>query len=301
MSIVRIGLIGVTGYASLHLRLLKEQVEAGRALAAAATIINPQDAPEAITWLKAQGCRIYDDYGAMLAAEKGQLDLVMVPTAIAWHARMTCDALEAGAHVLVEKPLAASVTETAQIRDAEARTGRFVAVGFQDIYAPEVQALKRRLLEGEIGRLERIRCLGLWPRHSGYYARNDWAGRLATETGPVLDSPFNNAMAHFLNLALFLAGDRFNQSAPLSDLQAELYRARPIASFDTGCLRAHGPAGVEIVFSGSHSTAEHQDVVLVVEGEAGTAQWEHNGGVWIETAEGERRDLGRVDRPCAAP
>ncbi|MGJ3242485.1 MAG: Gfo/Idh/MocA family protein [Opitutales bacterium] len=296
MTRARLGLIGVTQYGSLHLRLVREQVAAGRAQACAATIINPEEAPDAVAWLEANGARIYSHYRDMLEGERGRLDLVLVPTPIPWHAPMTCDALEAGANVLVEKPLAGSVAEVARIRDTEARTGRFVAVGFQDIYAPVVQALKRRILDGAIGRLVRIRSLGLWPRDSGYYARNNWAGRLETPDGPVLDSPFNNAMAHFLNLALFLAGERFNQSATLSDLQAELYRARPIESFDTGCLRAHGPGGVEIVFLGSHSTAERQDVVLTVEGETGTAYWEHTGATWIESADGEREAFDPVDQ-----
>ena len=45
-----------------------------------------------------------------------------------------------------------------------------------------------------------------WPRYFNYYARNNWAGKLAMNGTWVFDSPVNNACAHYLNLALFWAG-----------------------------------------------------------------------------------------------
>ena len=65
------------------------------------------------------------------------------------------------------------------------------------------------------GRPRRFSTLCCWPRDLAYYRRNTWAGRLRDpDTGGwVLDSPANNAMAHFLHNLLYLAGERPDRSA----------------------------------------------------------------------------------------
>jgi predicted dehydrogenase len=133
--------------------------------------------------------------------------------------------------------------------------------------------VKRRLLDGALGRLRRIRGRGLWPRSSAYYARNDWAGRLRVDASWVLDSPLANALAHFLNLALFLGGESEHASARPVGIEAELYRARPIESYDTAAVRIATAGGADICFYASHSCDQVLDPELVIEGDAGSATW----------------------------
>jgi predicted dehydrogenase len=90
---------------------------------------------------------------------------------------MTIAALQSGANVLVEKPLAGSVAEVEAVNAAELKSQRFVAVGFQDLYEPGTAWLKSELLKGRIGEITSVRFLGLWPRRRSYFTRNDWAGR----------------------------------------------------------------------------------------------------------------------------
>jgi len=84
--------------------------------------------------------------------------------------------------------------------------------------------LKRDLLDGRYGRPLRLATLCAWPRDRAYYRRNSWAGRLRDgDSGAwVLDSPANNAMAHFLHNALFLLGPAMTHSALPAAVTAEL-------------------------------------------------------------------------------
>ena len=284
----RAAIIGVSGYGKIYLEMLLQYAARGDFEIAAATVINRAQERSACAALEATGAMIYGDYHEMLEAQAGQLDLVLIPTGIHWHARMTLAALAAGANVLVEKPLAATVQDVRTIRETAPASGRFVAVGFQDIYLEDNLAMKRRLVAGALGRLRRIRGRGLWPRDDDYYARNDWAGRIRVGGEWVLDSPLANALAHFLNLSLFLAGGEAERSASPVLVEAELYRARPIESYDTAAVRATARNGVEICFYASHSCAEATEPELQIEGDGGTAVWSAAAGWRMHSArEGE--------------
>jgi predicted dehydrogenase len=146
-------------------------------------------------------------------------------------------------------------------------------VGFQDLYVPGAHDIKGRVLAGELGRLQRITVRAQWPRPESYYARNAWAGRLRADGAWVLDSPVNNAFAHFLMLALFWAGTEPTTAADVVQLEAELYRAHAIESFDTVSLRAHTASGVEILFYGSHAGRENRAPEIKLSGDAGEITW----------------------------
>jgi len=88
-----------------------------------------------------------------------------------------------------------------------------------------------------------------WPRADSYYQRNSWAGKLQVNGTLVMDSPYNNALAHMLNLICFFAGSREQTSARIEFLEAELYRCRPIQSPDTAFLHAETESGIDLFFS----------------------------------------------------
>lgn len=271
----RVGLIGVSGYARIYLELARAAHRRGEIDLCAAVIINPGEEAANEAQLRQQGCVIYRDYEEMLRQEAGRLDLCLIPTGIPWHARMTLAALRAGAHVLVEKPLAGSNAEVAAIREAERTTGRFVAVGFQDIYSPVNRWLKQQLCAGAIGRLHTVRFLGLWPRPAAYFTRNPWAGRLHAHGTQVLDSPLNNAFAHFVNLSLYFAGTSPETAARTRVESAELLRAHAIESFDTSVVRARSPEGIAFWFGATHTCHEVHEPEICLEGSIGRVEWKH--------------------------
>ncbi|PTY01605.1 hypothetical protein DB346_12765 [Verrucomicrobia bacterium LW23] len=270
----RVALIGVSGYGNVYLRWLEGAAQRGELAFAAATVVNPEQERETCSRLEAAGVRIHTCWQSMLDQHRG-LDLCMIPAPIHLHAAMAVAALESGANVLVEKPLAASVAQARLIQEAERRTGRWVAVGFQDVYAASTRTISRKLLEGRIGAIRKIRWLGLWPRPPEYYQRNNWAGRLAIGGVPVRDSPLNNAMAHFLNLALLWAGAAPERYGWPNRVTGELLRHRDIESFDTACVQIRTDTDVDIRAAVSHFCAREHAIHLTIHGTEGELNWHH--------------------------
>jgi len=277
----RVALVGISGYGRWHLLMLLEQAALGHGRLTAATIINQTQEAGLCARLARHGVEIFSDYEAMLSAHDGRLDLVMLPTGIHHHAPMTLAALRAGAHVLVEKPLAPTLQEIDAIIAAEHKSGRRVFVGFQDLNTPCAHEVQQRVLAGEIGRLKRIVITGQWPREAAYFMRNDWAGRLRIGDAWVLDSPLNNAFAHFLMLGLFWASPVVGQAAQILTVNAELYRVRPIESFDTVCLRAGTSGGACLEFYGTHSGHANLPPEVRLIGETGEIRWRYEQDIMI--------------------
>ncbi len=288
----QLALIGISGYGRVHLQLARECQDRGEVEIVAATVINPEEEAGNVALLRAQGCAIYADYREMLRDFRGKLDLCLIPTGIAWHARMTIAALESGTNVLVEKPLAGSMADVQAIRTAEKSSGRFVAVGFQDFYEPGSAWLQAELQRGVIGELRSVRFLGLWPRTRAYFERNNWAGRLHVDGVPVFDSPLNNAFAHFVMLSLSLAGAATPATPVLLD-GVEIFRAHAIESFDTCVITAHTPQGVRFWFGTSHACRETVEPEIRITGSHGEACWRYETETWWKRTDGttERRQL----------
>ena len=176
-----------------------------------------------------------------------------------------------------------------------AAAGRPVAVGYQRSFSEAVGALKRDIIAGKLGRAKRLKSMVCWPRPVSYYARSHWAGRLKTDVGQwVLDSPVNNATAHFLHNMLYLLGPAPTQSASPVEIEAELYRAKPIESFDTGCLRVRVECGAELLFLTSHSTRDGRGPVWHYEFEHATIHHDKDSheDLIVEFNDGSRVNYG---------
>ncbi|HVU18564.1 MAG TPA: Gfo/Idh/MocA family oxidoreductase [Candidatus Didemnitutus sp.] len=295
----RLALIGISGYGRIHLQLARECRDRGEADIVAATVINPAEETENIAALRADGCTVFSDFREMLREFRGRIDLCLIPTGIHWHARMTIAALEAGANVLVEKPLAASTAEVVAIRSAEAKSGRFVAVGFQDFYEPGTAWLRSELQRGAIGTIRSVRFLGLWPRHRAYFTRNDWAGRLQRDGVPVLDSPLNNAFSHFAMLSLYFAAAPGAPAARATLDGVELFRAHAIDSFDTCVVTAHTADGTRLWFGASHAGGETIEPEIDIVGTKGTACWRYESEAWWRATDGTSARQPLLDAPGA--
>jgi predicted dehydrogenase len=157
---------------------------------------------------------------------------------------------------------------------AQIESGREVAVGYQWSFSEAIGELKRDILGGVLGKAIRLRTLVLWPRDERYYRRNNWAGVKKTADGTwVLDSPVNNASAHFLHNMLYVLGDRVDSSTSLRAVTAELYRAYPIQNFDTAAVRCTTVNNVELLFMTSHSVGERNGPRFVYEFERATVSY----------------------------
>jgi predicted dehydrogenase len=247
---VRVMLVGIGGYGSLYVNAMLDHGAAHGALLVAA--VDPAFRQcQRLNELTARGVPVLASLDEALNTVPA--DLVVLSTPIALHASQTCAALAKGAHVLCEKPLCGSLDDARAMLAARERAGRQVAIGYQWSFSDAILSLKRDILAGRLGAPRRLKTLVLWPRALSYYARNRWAGRIRDDRGGwVLDSPLNNATAHYLHNMLFLLGDRLDRSLRPAIVAAELYRANAIENYDTAVVRAVAPGGAEVFMATAH-------------------------------------------------
>lgn len=202
--------------------------------------------------VKEQKIPRYDNLSAFIANHQADLAVIASPTYL--HCPQTCDALQAGLPVLCEKPIAGSIQDVHRMITARDEAGKFAAIGYDWSFYEGIQAVKRDVMTGLFGRPVRLKTIVLWPRPMTYYNRNNWAGKLRMPGGEwVLDSPVNNATAHYLHNMFYILGSAPDKSALPSEVGAELYRANDIENYDTAGLRAKTGDGADILFVTSHA------------------------------------------------
>lgn len=99
--------------------------------------------------------QLYSDYKKMLAELK--LDVVLIGTPDHWHALQTIDAIKAGAHVYVQKPISVDVMEGEAMFAAARKYKRTVQVGLQRRSTPHLAEAKREIVEsGMLGKISHV-------------------------------------------------------------------------------------------------------------------------------------------------
>lgn len=153
---LRAGVVGLGMMGRNHVRVWDEAVP-GVELAAVA---DPDaDAVERAT--AGRRARGYATVERMLAEEALDLVSIVAPTSL--HLPVTLAALEAGANVLVEKPIAATREEAVAMMDAASAAGRMLTVGHIERFNPAIRELRRRLEANELGRIFQIKATRLGP------------------------------------------------------------------------------------------------------------------------------------------
>jgi predicted dehydrogenase len=175
-SPIRAAIIGTGGIARSHVAAVQGQ-NGGVELVAAVDI----DAGRVTDFSQTHGIpNPYTDVQEMLDAQQPQLVLIATPPGI--HCNLIVQSLEAGAWVLCEKPLCASLAEMDRIEEAERRTGNFCSSVFQWRFGSGGRHLKRLIQEGTLGRPLVGICNTTWYRTPAYYAV-PWRGKWETELG----------------------------------------------------------------------------------------------------------------------
>ncbi|MFW5688628.1 MAG: Gfo/Idh/MocA family protein, partial [Spirochaetota bacterium] len=142
---------------------------------------------------------VFDDHEALLRTTS--VDLVSVCTPPNTHAEITVDALRAGAHVLCEKPMAASLEECDRMIEAASASGRTLSVVSQNRFLPRFWKLKRLLETDALGKLNHIQAESYWWRGDNYYDLW-WRGTWESEGG---GCTLNHAV-HHIDITVWLAG-----------------------------------------------------------------------------------------------
>ncbi len=247
MDPVRCAIIGVGGFGKVHIGAVEDLEREGTLKLVSVAEAFPSKWADTIGELKERGIRIYIDYREMLEKER-DVELVTISTPMHLHPPMVMDTLEAGYHVLTEKPPALVIQDLEDMIEVRKRSGKLCGVDFQLLTVRAFREMLERVSRGDIGELKYVVAVGTWKRLDSYYERTYWAGKLMVDGIPVLDGPINNAISHILNNCLFLAESANGAPLKPSSVRAELYRGHPIEGEDTSCLEAELENGVKIYF-----------------------------------------------------
>lgn len=141
---------------------------------------------------------VYEDYHDLLA--DASLDAITVAVPNALHAPVTLAALEAGKHVLCEKPLATTVADGQAMVEAAERADRLLALNMHQRMRPEMIVLRNAVAAGRLGKMGYTKAR--WFRRSGIPGFGSWFTRRELAGGGVL----MDIGVHMLDLAMWLLG-----------------------------------------------------------------------------------------------
>lgn len=142
------------------------------------------------------GPATYRDLDSMLAEQK--LDVVSIATPTALHAPMAIQALDAGVHVLSEKPMAETRAAAERMVEAAVRNDRVLDVSYNHRRHGTVQALRKAIDDGLLGTVYYAKAG--WLRRQGIPGLGTWFTQKNASGG----GPFMDIGVHILDLAMFL-------------------------------------------------------------------------------------------------
>lgn len=133
--------------------------------------------------------------------ENENVDVVSICSPNGLHAMHSIQSLNAGFHVLCEKPMAINVHDCGDmIKAAEKMNKRLFAIK-QNRFNPPVEAVKRAIEEGKLGKVLSVQLSCFWNRNEDYYA-NSWKGSKLLDGGTLYTQ-----FSHFIDLLYWLIGD----------------------------------------------------------------------------------------------
>lgn len=263
-----ITLVGAGGFGATHLRVIEQMESEGLAILQSVVDPNHHELPQA-SYLAARGIPCFRDWEEM-AKRASHADCIVLSLPIPLHYEYAVKAYQTGAYVYLEKP---PVPQFSQLQELIAMEGadRRIQIGFTFPYSSPMRTLESRLQDGFLGTILSYRLMACWPRDDAYYARTSWAGKLRDGHRPAYDGPVTNALSHRLHDLLSIEALVSGKLTVPQSLVAELYRARPIESYDVCCARGHFPSGADFSLSLSHAVANRRELVFEVIGSEGKA------------------------------
>ncbi len=210
--------------------------------------------------------------------QRPDVDLVAVCSPSEYHADQAVAALEAGKHVVVEKPLALTVADADHVVELARRRGLLAAVISQRRFEPEYRAVEQLLADGTLGRVRLASTHVHWWRDDDYYRAAPWRASMAGGGGSLM-----NQGVHNVDLLQWLCG-------PVTEVTAQYATlAHDIDAEDTTVATLRFTGGALGVLSTSTATPPGSPATVTLHLDRGV----------VELGQGEilRWDVDGVPRP----
>ncbi|HYJ38973.1 MAG TPA: Gfo/Idh/MocA family oxidoreductase, partial [Chitinophagaceae bacterium] len=153
---------------------------------------------------------VYYSLDDLLASEKN-IDVVSICSPNGLHAEHAIKSLRAGLHVLCEKPMAINVYDCGEMIKAAEKTNKRLFAIKQNRFNPPVEAVKKLLDEGRLGKVYSVQLSCFWNRNPDYY-QNSWKGTLKLDGGTLYTQ-----FSHFVDLLYWMLGDVKNVNAMMAN------------------------------------------------------------------------------------
>jgi len=162
--------------------------------------VQDQSAERALTFAGKFGVDAVSELDVLL--KRPDVDAVCVTVPSGYHSEVTIRALEAGKHVLCEKPLEITTERIDRMTAAAKKAGRILAAVFQSRLGAGAKHLKAAVKEGRFGRLALCSAYVKWWRNPDYYSSSNWKGTRSLDGGGAL----MNQAIHAIDLLQWLVG-----------------------------------------------------------------------------------------------
>ena len=197
MDTIRLGMVGVGGMAQTHIERLLNHPDAHLA-----ALVDISEGSITRTRERHGGpladTPVFSDYREMLREIKP--DAVVICTPHTLHFAQSMDALDAGAHVLCEKPMVTTVADAHALRTKVDETGRVLALAYQRHTESKFRYIRNAIASGEYGAVQMVAALQQqdWKRNTAGTWRHD----------PLLSGggQINDSGSHLLDIVLWTTG-----------------------------------------------------------------------------------------------
>ncbi|MBS2535208.1 Gfo/Idh/MocA family oxidoreductase [Catenulispora sp. NF23] len=253
---MRFGVLGCGSYGVVHAKVISSMPDQARLVAVADAV--PDRAAAVAGEL---GCEAVEGLEAL--CRRADVDAISVSIPHGLHADAVVTALEAGKHVLVEKPLDISLVAADRVIEAERRTGLTVGVMSQRRFEPAAVRVKAAIDAGDLGRLTSGMAETTSWRPQSYYDSTPWRGTAAVEGGGALMT----LGVHSLDLLLWFLGEPVAVQAQAGQLAHERIEVE-----DTLVGTVRFASGAVAGVSATTAAYPGRDSRVAVYGDLGSAQ-----------------------------
>lgn len=242
---LKVAIIGAGAISKAHIEAYLQFPE--RCTIVAISDIYEDKAQERIDQFGLNEAKAVKDYKELLQED---IDLVSICTPPYTHASLTVEFLEAGSHVMVEKPMASSLEECDLMNAAAKRTGKLLSVVAQNRFKTPMMKMKSVLESGLMGKVVHVQVDSFWWRGHCYYDLW-WRGTWEKEGG----GPTLNHAVHHIDALLWMMGSPTEVQAFMSNVSHD---NAEVEDLSIGMLRfANGSLG-QITSSVVHHGEEQQ-------------------------------------------
>lgn len=236
MSKLKFGIIGCGRISYKHVEAIVNNKEEAELIAVCDVILEKAEEKKSQyikDISKDVDVKVYIDYKEMI--KKENLDVVAISTESGYHKEIAIDCMNGGLHVIVEKPMALSISDADEMIECAKKNNIKLCVSHQNRFNKPIQELREAIDKNRFGKIINATARILWNRNMGYYTQAPWRGTWAQDGGTLM-----NQCIHNIDLLQWMVGSEVDTiysqcDTFLRDIEAEDFGAI-IIRFKSGAI-----------------------------------------------------------------